>query len=96
MVDIDEMSQCHRPRGWCYTDFQLHIDDTGYNDVVQKMAFYERLSTEIKNYLATLSWRDMHEFEGLVGAVIWCEILSTWFLAERPLFYCFTLPTEIS
>lgn len=39
-------------------EFQMYIHDTGYNDTMQKSAFYQGLSTEIKYYLVTMAWRD--------------------------------------
>ena len=56
---IRECKQKNKPFQDYLAEFQMYINDTGYNDVAQQTAFYEGLSTELKGYLVTMPWRDM-------------------------------------
>ena len=56
---IRECKQKNRPFQEYLAEFSMYINDTGYNETAQKTAFYDGLSTEIKQYLVTVPWRNM-------------------------------------
>ena len=43
-----------------FVEFFMYINDTDYNETVQKIAFYDNLFTEIKQYLIIVFWRNMN------------------------------------
>ena len=57
-IKIKNCMQRNRPYMDYLNEFQMYIHETGYNDTMQKSAFYQGLSVEIKNYLVTMAWRD--------------------------------------
>ena len=59
-VKIKKCKQKNRLFQKYFVEFFMYINDTDYNEIVQKIAFYDEFFIEIKQYLIIVFWRNMN------------------------------------